>query len=62
MITGASHGLGCAWAKSALAQGDLVIGVAKNINNLDVLKQEYFSNFISVQMGVISEASSKRRH
>lgn len=47
MITGASRGLGCAWAKSALAQGDLVIGVAKNINNLDVLKQEYSSNFIS---------------
>ncbi|MCX8753255.1 MULTISPECIES: hypothetical protein [Snodgrassella] len=36
-------------AKSAPAQGDLVIGVAKNINNLDVLKQEYSSNFISVR-------------
>ncbi|WP_367431827.1 hypothetical protein [Snodgrassella alvi] len=47
-------------AKSALAQGDLVIGVARNINNLDALKQEYSSNFISVQMSVISEASIKK--
>ena len=60
LITGASRGLGFAWAKSALARGDLVIGAARNINNLDVLKQEYSSNFISVQMDVTSEASIKK--
>lgn len=52
LITGASRGLAFAWAKSALARGDLVIGAARNINNLDVLKQEYSSNFISVHMDV----------
>jgi len=33
LITGTSCGLSFAWAKSALDRGDLVIGVARNINN-----------------------------
>lgn len=60
LITGASRGLGFSWAKAALARGDFVIGAARNIEFLDILKREYSSNFLPVHMDVTNETSIKK--
>lgn len=41
LITGASSGLGYAFAKKALQSGDNVAGLARHIETLEELRQDY---------------------
>lgn len=51
-ITGASKGLGYAFACSALKAGDRVIAVARNIDKLEKLKEEYQDTLLPLKLDI----------
>ncbi|MBK1783087.1 SDR family NAD(P)-dependent oxidoreductase [Prauserella cavernicola] len=51
-ITGASRGLGRAFAEAALAEGDRVIGTARDVSALDDLVAEYEGSLVTLSLDV----------
>ncbi|MEU0303550.1 SDR family NAD(P)-dependent oxidoreductase [Streptomyces sp. NPDC006175] len=52
LITGASRGLGRAFAEAALAGGDRVVAAARNVEPLDELAAKYPSHLLPLSMDV----------
>jgi NAD(P)-dependent dehydrogenase (short-subunit alcohol dehydrogenase family) len=59
-ITGASRGLGRAFAEAALDRGDLVAGVARDLEPLQDLADRYDGAFLPVQLDVTARADVLR--
>lgn len=51
-ITGASRGLGRAYAEAALAAGDRVVGAARNVEPLAALAEEYTDRLVCLPLDV----------
>lgn len=51
-ITGASKGLGYAFTLSALKAGDKVVAVARTINQLEKLKEEYPDTLLPLKLDI----------
>lgn len=56
-ITGASKGLGYAFARAALEAGDKVVAVARTISTLESLKKEYPDSLLPLELDVRSRES-----
>lgn len=54
LITGASSGLGYEFAKIALESGYRVIGVSRNIDSLQKLKDTYRDNLLQISLDITS--------
>jgi NAD(P)-dependent dehydrogenase (short-subunit alcohol dehydrogenase family) len=59
-ITGASRGLGRAFAEAALDRGDLVAGVARDVRPLQDLARRYDGAFLPVELDVTARADVLR--
>ncbi len=56
-ITGASKGLGYAYAKAALEAGDRVVAVARTLSHLDPLKEKYQDSLLPMMLDVRNRES-----
>ena len=56
-ITGASRGLGHAWAQAALERGDKVVAAVRTMDSLASLKNRYADSIFPVGLDVSSRAS-----
>nr|WP_062341608.1 SDR family NAD(P)-dependent oxidoreductase [Herbidospora sakaeratensis] len=56
-VTGASRGLGLAFAKAALAAGDRVVGAARGIAPLEALAAEHGDRFLALPLDVTDRAA-----
>ncbi|WP_062428665.1 SDR family NAD(P)-dependent oxidoreductase [Herbidospora daliensis] len=56
-VTGASRGLGRAFAEAALAAGDRVVGAARTLAPLEELAAEHGDRFLALQLDVTDRAA-----
>src|SRR5260370_15412529 len=59
LITGASRGLGRAFAEAVLKAGDRVVAAARNPKQLVELESRYVENIRTVQLDVTNEAQAR---
>lgn len=55
IITGASSGLGAAFAKALVEKNALVYGLARNLEKLNALQEKLGENFIAVKMDITDQ-------
>ena len=55
VVTGASSGLGAAFAGALVAKGAIVYGLARNLDKLDALQKQLGKSFIPVKMDITDQ-------
>ena len=55
VVTGASSGLGAAFAGALVAKGAIVYGLARNLEKLDALQKQLGKSFIPVKMDITDQ-------
>ena len=60
IITGASKGLGYAFTKAALADGNIVIAAARHTDSLESLRAEYHENLSPIRLDVTDRENTFR--
>lgn len=59
-ITGTSKGFGRIWAEAALERGDRVAATARNVENLQDLREKYGENVLTQTLDVTDKAAVER--
>ena len=62
IITGASKGLGYAFTKAALADGNIVVAAARHTNSLEVLKAEYPETLFPIMLSLLVRRLMQERY
>lgn len=57
-ITGASRGFGRLWTEALLERGDRVVATARNLTDLEGLKEQYKDRFLPLQLDVTDRHAS----